>query len=93
MVAGPSVLAIRRIADGHCARGAVRCAKCKEAAETSRIVLAKLFLLASGNAAPVLFTTVDGKKTMCEYQTEKEFASADEARAYAAANGIEDVEL
>ena len=92
-MAGPHVLAIRKVADGHCARGATRCAKCKTAQETSRVVLVKLFLLASGNAAPVLFTEVDGAQRMCEYETVQEFASADEARAYAAANGVGDVKL
>ena len=71
----------------------MRCAKCKKAEQTSRIVLVKMFLLASGNAAPVLFTTVDGKQRMCEYETVQEFGTVDEATAYAAANGVDDVKL
>jgi len=95
MVAGPSFLAIRRISSRHCARGAKRCAKCKEAEESAPppICLVRMYLLPSGAAAPVLFSERDGKRVMCEYETEREFESEEEARAFASENGVDDVEL
>lgn len=93
MKAGPSFLVIRTVSDGHCARGGQRCKKCKAAETTMQICLLRLFLQPSGHAARVQMATHEGKKVMCEYEREKTFASADEARAFAAENDVADVQI
>ncbi|MCU0724075.1 MAG: hypothetical protein MUC63_10775 [Planctomycetes bacterium] len=83
---------IRRIAMAHCKRGPARCEKCRAADST------KLCLLDVEPPNPgmiqrrVMEVEIGGVKSFREFDVARVFETEEEARRYAAENGIADAE-
>ncbi|MFO0598149.1 MAG: hypothetical protein U0228_22795 [Myxococcaceae bacterium] len=90
---GPECLAIRLEKPIHCARGPSRCEKCRAAAAqpaTPRL----LDLCPYGDAArPTLELTRDGKKRVVVFDVLRSFTDVAEAKAFASAHHLTEVEL
>ena len=83
---------IKSMSRPHCARGPAMCAKCREMEKTREICLLKVYAQSDGKVArPVIEVTRDGQRQFLEFDVEKVFKDASEARAYAAKNKIQDV--
>ncbi len=92
-IRGPACLAIRALKPTHCARGPARCEKCK-AAEKEPAMPKLLDVCPYGDyARPTIDIERDGKKLWRPYDVIRSFASADEAREFAALHRISDVRL
>lgn len=90
----PECLAIHVMKKGHCARGPASCEKCKTAAaEPARPKLLDLCPWPADAARPVVELVRGGEKTYRVYEVLKSFDTAEEARAFAAQYGLEDVKL
>jgi hypothetical protein len=86
-------LVIRSIRLAHCKRGPERCAQCREM-DSERICLLDVDPADRGLVQRrVLELEVDGRREWREFDVLRVFADAAEARAFAAAEGIEDVRL
>ena len=74
----------------HCARGPLRCEKCRKLEEEGeKFCLIKAYLKAGKIARPMTEVVNIDKKILCEYDVEKVFKDEKEAKAYAIDNGIE----
>lgn len=90
---GPDCLAVRLLAHGHCARGPATCQRCAAAAKRPASP-ALLDLCPDGDAArPTIGVEREGRQTWVAYDVLRWFASAEEARAFAADHGLDDVHL
>lgn len=87
----PDCLAIRAQKPLHCARGSLRCARCK-AAEQQPAKPRLLDLCPDGDQArPTIQITREGKQQVRVYDVLQTFDSADGAEAFAREHGIADV--
>jgi len=92
-VRGPDSLAIRMLAPGHCARGPMRCDKCK-AAQQQPATPKLLDVAPYGDyARPTIEIVAGDVKTWRPYDVIRTFASSEEARAFAQQHHITDVLL
>lgn len=90
---GPDCLAVRLLSHGHCARGPAVCQRCAAAAEKPASP-ALLDLCPDGDAArPTLAVEREGQRTWVAYDVLRWFTSVEEARAFAARHGLDDVRL
>jgi len=78
---------IKNIAQAHCARGPERCARCREMSANPKY---SLLNICPQTPAARRITEVDlnGRKEWREFDVERTFDSAAEARAYATAHHI-----
>lgn len=84
---------IRRIRLAHCARGPLICPKCREM-DREEICLLDICPPDRGLVTRrVIPVGAEGEEVWHEFDIVQVFASEKEARAYADAHGIEDVEL
>lgn len=84
---------IRPLRLAHCKRGPSRCARCREMDEP-RICLLDVCPPQQGELQRrVIALVVDGQRVWREFDIVRVFAGEEEARAYAAAHGIDDVLL
>lgn len=91
---GDDEVAIRRLRPIHCARGEARCARCKEAAASAADpVLLDLAPDHPEAARPTIGVQRGGKTVWAAFDVLRRFASVEEARAFAAAHDVTDVEL
>jgi hypothetical protein len=82
---------IRRIRLAHCKRGPEVCEKCREM-NVERICLLDICLPDAGQVQRrVIEISVDGETEWREFDVVQMFADEQEAKAYAAQNGIKDV--
>lgn len=92
-IRGDACLAIRSLKPLHCARGAQRCEKCKEA--QAKPAMPKLLdVCPYGDVArPTIEIVRDGKQSFRSYDVIQTFADVDDARAFAAKHRLTDVVL
>lgn len=84
---------IRKIRLAHCKRGPDRCPECKKM-DLGRICLLDICPPDPGMAQRrVIQVSIDGVETWREFDVIRQFESEPEALAFAAENGIEDVEV
>jgi hypothetical protein len=84
---------IRQVRLAHCKRGPSRCEKCREM-DVERICLLNIDPPQQGRLQRrVIQVRVDGVDVWREFDVVRAFESEAEARAYADAHGIVDVEL
>ena len=84
---------IRTMRTAHCKRGPQRCEKCREM-DTERICLLDIDPLQPGMMQRrVIEVEIDGERAWREFDIVRTFENADEARAFATAHHIQDVEL
>jgi hypothetical protein len=84
---------IRRIAMAHCKRGPARCEKCR-AADTTKLCLLDVEPPDPGRVQRrVIEVAIGGAKSFREFDVARVFESEEEARRYAAENGIGDAEF
>ncbi len=84
---------IRTIRMAHCKRGPERCSKCREM-NVERICLLDVDPPQQGELQRrVIEVEIDGERVWREFDVVRAFENADEARAYAAVQHIQDVEL
>ena len=84
---------IRRIRFAHCKRGPSRCEQCRQM-NVEQICLLDICPPHPGEfQRRVMHVMARGEPVWREYDVVRSFASEAEARQYAAAEGIEDVEL
>lgn len=84
---------IREVPFAHCKRGPERCEKCRTM-NVTRICLLDIAPPDPGTIQRrVIQVTIDGEESWREFDVMRSFESREEAQAYAAANGIEDVAL
>ncbi|MBN1977922.1 MAG: hypothetical protein JW918_11010 [Anaerolineae bacterium] len=82
---------IRKIRLAHCKRGPEVCEKCREM-DVERICLLDISPPDAGLVQRrVIEVTIEGEKAWREFDVVRAFADEEEAAAYAAQNGIEDV--
>jgi hypothetical protein len=82
---------IRKIRLAHCKRGPAVCEKCRQM-DVERICLLDICPPDAGQMQRrVIEVLVDGKTEWHEFDVVRMFADEQEAKAYAAQNGIEDV--
>jgi predicted Fe-Mo cluster-binding NifX family protein len=83
---------IRRIRTAHCKRGPEVCEKCREM-DVDRICLLDICPPDAGLVQRrVIEVTIDGETEWREFDVVRVFADEQEAAAYAAQNGIEDID-
>lgn len=88
-----SCFIIRRIRIAHCKRGPATCEKCREM-DVEKICLLDICPPNPGQVQrQVIEVEAEGNVTWLEFDVARVFDSAEEARAYAEAEGIEDVEI
>ncbi|MFX0186945.1 MAG: hypothetical protein ACFE8A_04320 [Candidatus Hodarchaeota archaeon] len=74
----------------HCARGPLRCDKCKKlVAKGKKFCLIKAYLKAGKIARPMTQININNEEVFCEYDVEKVFVDENKAKKYAINNGIE----
>jgi hypothetical protein len=74
----------------HCARGPLRCDKCKKLEEEGKkFCLIKAYSKAGKIARPMTRININNERVFCEYVVEKVFIDENEAKKYAINNGIE----
>jgi hypothetical protein len=84
---------IRKIRLAHCKRGPEVCEKCREI-DAERICLLDICPPDAGLVQRrVIEVTIDGEKAWREFDVVRVFADEEEAAAYAAQNGIEDIDI
>ena len=84
---------IRRIRTAHCKKGPIACEKCREM-DVERICLLDICPPNPyQEQRRVIEIDVDGETTWCEFEVARVFESEQEAKAYAEANGIDDVDI
>ncbi|MBN1813955.1 MAG: hypothetical protein JXA14_19115 [Anaerolineae bacterium] len=89
----PSCHIIRKIRLAHCKRGPGVCEKCREM-DVERICLLDICPPDAGRVQRrVVEVTLDGKTEWREFDVVRAFADGEEAAAYAASSGIEDVAI
>jgi hypothetical protein len=87
----PSCHIIRKIRLAHCKRGPELCEKCREM-DVERICLLDICPPDAGLVQRrVIEVTINGQTEWREFDVVRAFADEEEAAAYAAQNGIEDV--
>ena len=88
-----SHLVIRTIRLAHCKRGPETCETCREM-DTPRLTLLDVDPPDAGlQQRRVIEIVIDGASAWREYDVVRTFEDEDEARAYAKAHGIEDVDV
>ncbi len=81
---------IKRMPYIHCARGPLRCEKCKEFENRSEsFALIKVYLKQGDIARPMTEVYVGCQRIFGEYDVLKRFEDDNEAKHYAIKNGIE----
>lgn len=91
---GADCLAVRPLGRGHCARGPQRCEQCAAAAsQPASLALLDLCPDDAHAARPTIAVVRRGKTEHVPYDVLRRFASADEARAFAARHALGDVRL
>ncbi|MEM3563600.1 MAG: hypothetical protein QXS27_04995 [Candidatus Jordarchaeaceae archaeon] len=81
-----SIYLIRKMSVPHCARGHLRCEKCRIMEKEKKICLLKVYFEPGEIARPVIDIYVDGEKKFCEYDLIKTFENEEEAKRYAKRN-------
>ncbi|MBS7249952.1 MAG: hypothetical protein KIH08_05085 [Candidatus Freyarchaeota archaeon] len=81
-----SIYIIRKMSVPHCARGPLRCEKCRIMEKEKKICLLKVYLEPGEIARPVLDIYFDGEKKFCEYDLIKTFENEEAAKEYAKRN-------
>lgn len=82
------IFIIRKMSIPHCARGPLRCKKCKEAEKVKKICLLKLYFEPGEITRPMIEIYKNKKKCLCEYDIEKTFEDENEAKDYAKRNAL-----
>ena len=91
---GDACLAVRLLHAGHCARGPLRCPRCRDA--EARPPAAALLDLCPDDpqaARPTVAASRAGQRVWLAYEVLRWFDSPEQARAFAAERGLSDVEL
>nr|MDO8079193.1 hypothetical protein [Candidatus Freyarchaeota archaeon] len=83
-----SIYVIRKMSVPHCARGPLRCEKCKEMEREKKICLLKVYFEPGEIARPMIEIYKNGKKRLCEYDLAKTFEDEKEAKDYAKKNAL-----
>ncbi|MEM2145061.1 MAG: hypothetical protein QW279_06855 [Candidatus Jordarchaeaceae archaeon] len=83
-----SIYVIRKMSIPHCARGPLRCEKCKEMEKEKKICLLKVNFEAGEVTRPIIEINKNGKKCLCEYDIVKTFENENEAKEYAKRNSL-----
>jgi hypothetical protein len=81
-----SIYVIRKMSVPHCARGPLRCEKCRIMEKEVKICLLKVHFEPGEITRPVIDIYVNGKKKFCEYDLIKTFENEKEAKEYAERN-------
>lgn len=89
----PQCLAIRKQRPIHCARGPLRCDKCRAAAAQPAVARLLDVCPTGDYARPTVTVVRDGKSVTRVYDVLQSFATDDEAARFAAAHGLTDVVL
>ena len=84
-----SVELVKKMTLIHCARGPMRCDKCKKLEEEGeKFCLIKAFLKVGNIARPMTMIVFNNEKILCEYDVEKVFRDKKEAKEYAINNNV-----
>ena len=83
-----SIYIIRKISVPHCARGPLRCEKCKEAVKKEEICLLKAYIEPGEIARPMIEIYKNGKNFLCEYDVVETFKNENEAADYVKRNKL-----
>lgn len=81
-------LVIRKISIPHCARGPLRCEKCKEMSKEKNICLLKIYFKERKITSPIIELVRNGKRRFFEFEVVKIFKDEIEARNYAEKNAV-----
>lgn len=84
---------IRVLSPPHCARGPSRCEKCKEATETKKICLLRIFFDGGMITRPMIEIERNGKRSLLEFDVLRYFQGKDEALEYAKSQNISDIDF
>lgn len=83
-----SIYVIRKMSILHCARGPLRCEKCRDMEKEKKICLLKISFDAGKVVRPMIEIYKNGKKGLCEYEIVKTFGDEKEAKEYAKRNSL-----